>query len=363
MTQPRQAIPRMAEALDVSRAFSENCLEEAQKNGLIRTGRRGGGKGGVEMTPTEATNFYLGAAAEPRNEMGRLVPAWRALVPVDHPRWMTTPSLPEKESLLRGCCFGMASIELDTYRDAVDKLPKVRTEAGWSGNGDERCYRVLPGASLGEVLDPFGDYLSYPAATSLRMSLRNRGTLSLHMYYDGTARVSLQDHDRELVFNTFYRPKGFKFSKRPGLSRNVTISFKVFEAAADLWADSRARLGVNKFPVSPGGEGSPSRNESAEAHPCKDGTSAFVTDRQSIEGALSHTPQGKAGGRHNPIGSTCVCEKAIPSVFDGWPLSQPLLTEAPLGQRRCTHLHPRPPHAALEQLTRPGPRLAGHPRA
>lgn len=340
MTQPRQAISRIAEALGVPSASTENNLEIAQQVGLIRVGRRGGGKGGVELIPTELVSWDLGHCAEPRSEMGRLVSAWRALVPVDHPHWMTTPFLAEKERLQRGCCFGMASIELDTYRDAVDSLPKVPIEAGWSGNGDERCYRVLPGASLGEALDLFVDYLSYPAATPLRNSLHGDGTLSLHIHYDGTARVSLVDHGQgQLVFNTFYQPKGFRFSKRPGLSRDVTIAFKVFETAADLWADSRAHLGINKFPVSPGGEGSPPRNENAELHPARDESSASVTNRQSIEGALSHTPQGKAGGLHNPIGSACACENAIPSVFGGWPLSQPLLTEAPIGQRRCTHLH------------------------
>ncbi len=340
MTQPRQAISRIAGGLDVPSAVSENTLEFAQNAGLIRVGRRGGGKGGVELIPTETINWNLGHCAEPRSEMGRLVSAWRALVPVDHPHWMTTPLLAEKERLQRGCCFGMASIELDAYRDAVDSLPKVATEAGWSGNGDEKCYRVLPGGSLGEALDLFVDYLSYPAAAPLRRSLHSDGTFSLHIHYDGTARISLKDHSQgQLVFNTFYQPKGFKFSKRPGLSRDVTIAFKVFETAADLWADSRAHLGVNKFPVSPGGEGSPPRNENAELHPARDESSASVTNRQSIEGALSHTQQGKAGGLHNPIGSACVCENAIPSVFGGRLLSQPLLTEAPIGQRRCTHLH------------------------
>lgn len=339
----RPVISHVAEVLGVARAATENCMELSQKAQLVRVGRRGGGKGGVHLVPTELVNLTIAHGVEPRASLGRLVPDYRALRPYDFAGWLSDPRVPDHMRQARSCCFGRVGIELDEFRDAVDELPKLTHQkplnrlmpavATWSGAGDRRCYRALPGETLGEALDQFVNYLSYPAALPLREALRG-SDWTLHMYSRGTAIIMFSDDaDNGIVrFRTHYEPDNRQLSEDPGLTRMTSFTFKVFETLADLWADSRAQLGIDKFPSRFGTApaSAPPENESAEALSRQGEVSALPTNRQSEEGATAQ-PR-KAGGRNNPKGNARACVFAIPSSSDGQPFPTPSTMEAHHGQ-------------------------------
>lgn len=311
MALARPSIPRIADALGVSRAAVENCLELAQKAGLIRTGSRGGGRGGVHLDPAELTTLAFGHGVEPRSALGHLIPAFRSLPPFDHPCWLTSPAMLPEARQLRGCCFREVSIQLDAFRDARESLPKRLVNMRWSGEGDPRCYRALPGATLGEAFDGLVDYLSYPEAARLRGALRRGSNLVLRMRSDLTAQISYTDEidTGRAVFSTEYRAEDFRLAEPLGLTRTATFSLKVFEVLADLWADSRAHLGINSFPTPSGpasAEDGPDSEstEDAPAPPALSDRSSSLNPRQ---GTMDLLRQEQARGR---------IATGLPSRFD-----------------------------------------------
>ncbi len=279
---------RISEVLGTSLAATSNIFEIEQKAGLIRVGSRGQG---VELNASEIIDLTMGHGMFPRNALGHLVPEYRTLKPLDFDQWGTTPSLDRTSGQRRGCCFGAAGIGLDTYRDTVDVLPKVLVDDAWSGEGDPRCYRVLPGETLGEALDKLVDYLADPKANPLRITLR-KSNFSLTLRSDKTARFSFQEEG--MTFYTEYRSEHHQLNDAV-FSMSAHFRYSAFEVAADLWADTlnatplisrKTKAGEAPPPPAPASPDQPAsrrtqaRNKSeATAHHQAAATIAARTDR------------------------------------------------------------------------------------
>lgn len=320
----QQIIQRVRGVLRTPAAFSENCWEVGQDKGLIGVNRRGGTK---PHTPTELNNFLLMHCLETRRAAGHLIPELRALHPEPSPSvgWVTEPPLGQAV-VMRGCCFADgANIELDAFRDALDDLPKWQVNGGWSGDGDPRCYRIIPGETLGEAVDLFVDYLSYPVSEPLRKALLGNGSWKLRVAAEPYARISFTgvvftDAGRyDLVrFFTHYHNDAREFEEPPALVRMADLDFKAFAVIADLWAESRAHLGIDKFPSFP--RATPAsvapRDESAQNTSRQGGTAAQSTDCNGDEGTDVHTaPRNR--GLNNPKGNVRVCASASASSRRG----------------------------------------------
>lgn len=340
----QQMIRDVASVMGTTRAASENCWEICQDNALLGVASRGGTK---PYTPTELNNFMLTHCLETRRAAGKLIPELRALRAAPPPSvgWVTEPHLGQMV-VMRGCCFtDSASIELDAFRDALDDLPKWRVNGGWSGDGDPRCYRIIPGETLGEAVDLLVDYLSYPVSEPLRSALLGNNSWKLRVAAGPYARISFTgivftDAGRyDLVrFFTHYHKDEREPEEPPGLVRMADVSFKVFALLADFWAESRAHLGIDSFPSFPRAAlaGAAPGDESVASSPLPGAASTHSTDRQSDEGA--NAPPRKARGPNSPEGNACVSACAITSSRGGRPMPPPTTKEARYG-----HAHHLPP--------------------
>ena len=265
---------RTSEVLGTSPAATSNIFEIEQQAGLIRVGPRGRG---VELNVSEIVNLWIGHGLFPRNALGQLVPEYRALKPLDVDQWGTVPSLDRVMGQRRGCCFEEAGISLDAYRDTVDVLPKISIDGAWSGEGDPRCYRVLPGETLGEALDKLVDYLADPKGSSLRIALR-KSNFGLILRSDKTAEVSFQEEGK--TFHTEYRPAHYQISENAFLM-SAYFSYAAFEVAADLWADT-----LNATPLISGktkaGKAPPPPAPASPDQPASQRTSTLNTSKDTL---------------------------------------------------------------------------------
>lgn len=212
-------------------------MELGQTQGLIRIGTRGRP---LHLNLQELGTVFLGHAAEPRNELGILVPKWRALPALEYAFWL---GFTEDERYLRSCCFGAASIALDDYRDQrFPGLTKDLDKTGrWSGGRDYRCFQTLPGATFGEALDSFVDCLSKPESIGMKLAFR-RVDWSLRI--DSTDEIRVAYLEDGKTFASFFRPDNFNLVS-PVLLTSWSFGFAALEAIANLWADTKAHTADN----------------------------------------------------------------------------------------------------------------------
>lgn len=229
----------VSEVLGNRLTTTRNVMELGQTQGLIRIGTRGQP---LHLNLQELVAVLLGHAAEPRNELGILVPKWRVLPAVDHSIWSGTGFAADELSL-RSCCFAEVGIALDDYRDQMfPNLPKILDKADrWSGGQDYRCFQTLPGATFGDALDSFVDYLSKPESIRLKLACR-AGDWRMQISNKGDIRVSYIEAGK--TFTSFFQPENLDL-RRPALLTSWAFSFAAVEAIANLWADTKAHIADN----------------------------------------------------------------------------------------------------------------------
>jgi hypothetical protein len=227
------------------RSFSNlDRLARALKQGgrnQVAVGAPGGGKNAAHMDLDHLINFVLGLAADPITEAPEQVEQFANM------QWHM--NAPRRE-------WSPVSKALSAWSEAI---------------GSER---LMPDGTLGEALARLVDWLSRPEGKELRSVLgQRRGLMYLDLVtqdgYEPSAIIGIFENQNNEVngesFAATYevgprphfdyvlnadetRVESVTVSPPPGeqlppgtIRKTVRIPYAVFEAMADLWADTRAR--------------------------------------------------------------------------------------------------------------------------
>jgi hypothetical protein len=119
---------------------------------------------------------------------------------------------------------------------------------------DDPAFRVVPGNTLGEALAGLIDWLARPEGAALRATLKARGikasglcvTLYRARYIELTATIEIEGQSVYGSEEPFIKnPTGPVPEEHPGVAHHKTVlNFHLFDALADLWADTKARTGA-----------------------------------------------------------------------------------------------------------------------
>jgi hypothetical protein len=220
----------------------QRALKQGGK-GQVPHGGRGGGKNAAHYTAKDLMHFGIGLAADPISEAPEQVEEFANLRP-----WMNVPRRVNER-------FGRSPV-----RDAF-----VAWSLAVSGSSTDQ---TVPGDTLGDALSGLIDWLSRPEGADLRSVLgQNGGMMCLDLVtqdgYEPSAlfRIVENDHGEPESYLARYgvgpRPKVDFDTKTmtatydpprmdplpPGtIKKTVRIPYAVFEALADLWADTRAHM-------------------------------------------------------------------------------------------------------------------------
>lgn len=249
MATASQAIEQVAKATGILPATvfrAARSLREAD-TGMWPQGTQGRGKA-AHVESRHLVNLILAlGVADPITTSPQLVPEWRFMPARDSIGWMVGANRPQ-DTMLRGCCFGEVSVALDKYRDIITPgLPKVLNENGsWSGQGDPRCYQVLPGKMLGSALDTFIEYIAWCNGNNIVANLRK---VHWHLRLFSTRFAEVIYHEDGINFSSrfeypesIFDPPGY--NKTPGYIKSAAFSFSVIETLADLYRDTFSRIGI-----------------------------------------------------------------------------------------------------------------------
>lgn len=294
---------------DTSAVQAEAAVRVCQRNSLAPKSGKGGGKAAVHWDGQAINNHAITVvAAQPVTSGGKIVP------------------------LYRGLKF--------KFRQAGSKITKDRTQEGL----DQWLAREHFGDSFDSVVNGLSNGQLSEASlrafsVGIHFSLTTPTALVFFRSPDGERILDLYSNSDSSVESDGAYP--VTASSRPAsIYRTAIISADTLLMLAGLWADSRAHLGIDKFP-SPSGTAPasvPSGNESAETLSRQGEGSALPTDRQSDRGA--NTPPRKARGLENPKGNARACGFAIPSSSDGQLLLHPPTMETHHGQAFRLPQHP-----------------------